>query len=108
MTNDECIQFVIRASSFVNHTCGIVRRHSDSALAVHAVFDVLDGLADGLDLLGGVIGDVDIELFFEFHDELDGIERIGAEIVYEGRFRRDLFSIDAQVVGDDIFYSFHY
>src|SRR6266404_9046537 len=43
--------------------------------------DVFDGLPDGLDLLRGIVGDVDIELFLEFHDQLDDIERVGAEVV---------------------------
>ena len=41
-------------------------------------FDVLDGRADGLDLLGVFVRDVDLELILELHDQLDGVERVGA------------------------------
>ncbi len=70
--------------------------------------DVLDGLADGLNLLSRVVRDVDVELFFELHHQFDRIERIGAQVVDERRFGRDLFLVDAQLIGDDICYSFHY
>src|SRR3954463_2776072 len=79
-----------------------------STLPVRAFLDVLNGLADGLDLLRGVVRNVDVELFFELHHEFDRVERVGAQIVYERRFRSDLFPVDAQVIGDDVFYSFHY
>ena len=49
--------------------------------------DVLDGLPDGLDLLGLFVGDGDIELLLELHDELDGVERVGSEVVDEGGSR---------------------
>ena len=73
------------------------RMRSARLFRVHAAFDVRNGLADGLNLFRGVVRDVDVELFFEFHHQLDGIERIGAQIVHERRFRRNLFPIDAQL-----------
>src|SRR3954469_12823283 len=42
--------------------------------------DVLDRLAHGLDLLGLFVRDGDVELLFELHHQLDGIERVGAEV----------------------------
>src|ERR1700719_90924 len=56
--------------------------------------DVFDRLPDGLDLLGGVVGNIDVELFLEFHDQLDNIERVGAEIVHIRRFGGHLFFAD--------------
>src|SRR5262245_5533341 len=52
--------------------------------------DVLHGIADGHDLLGIFVRDVDLELVLELHHELDGVERVGTEIVDERRLRRDL------------------
>ena len=43
------------------------------------------------------------ELFLKSHDELDRIERISAEITHEGRFRRELLFIDAELFDDDFF-----
>ena len=68
--------------------------------------DVFDGLADGLDFLRRVVGDVDVELFFEFHHQFDGIERIGPQVVDERGFGRDLVLVDAQLLGHDIDYAF--
>ena len=45
--------------------------------------DVVDRLADGLDLLGLVVGDGDLELFFQLHDQLDDVERVGADVLDE-------------------------
>ena len=52
--------------------------------------DVIDGLADGLNFLGRVVGDVDVELFFEFHHQFDDVERIGPQVVDERSLGRDL------------------
>ena len=63
---------------------------------------MIDGLADGLDLLGHVVGNVDVELFFEFHHQLDRIERIGPQIVHERSFASDLLFANAKLLGNDI------
>src|SRR5512138_46929 len=63
--------------------------------------DVIDGLADRGQLLGLVVGDVQPELVLEGHDQLDGVQRVGAEIVDEGRVLRDLLLADAQLVRYD-------
>src|SRR6185295_12779129 len=47
-----------------------------STLPVCAAFNVLNGLADGLNLFRGVVRNVDVELFFQFHHQLDRIQRI--------------------------------
>src|SRR4051794_20567060 len=39
--------------------------------------DILDGVADRRDLLGGVVGNLDPELLLEGHDELDDVEAVG-------------------------------
>ena len=57
----------------------------------------LIGLADGLNLLGRVVGNIDVELFFELHHQLDRIERIGPQIVHKRGFRRYFLFIDAQL-----------
>src|SRR5262245_65881575 len=45
------------------------------------VLDVLDGVAHGDDLLGVLVGDLDVEVILEGHDQLDRVEGVGAEIV---------------------------
>ena len=43
---------------------------------LNVLVDVIDRLTDGLNLLGILVGDGDVELFFEFHHQFDGIKRI--------------------------------
>src|SRR6187402_3261877 len=57
-------------------------------LLLGVAFDVLDGFLHAGDLLGVFVRDLDPELFFERHDQLDGIQGVGPEIVYERRVRR--------------------
>src|SRR5688572_25598996 len=52
--------------------------------------DVLDGVPHRLDLLRVLVGDVEVELVLELHDELHGVEGIGAEVVDERRLVRHL------------------
>src|SRR5574338_888876 len=72
-------------------------------LALRVRLDVVDGLANARDLLGVLVGNFDPELLLEGHDELDGVERVGAEIVHERRIRRHFFFIDAELFHDDAF-----
>jgi hypothetical protein len=64
-------------------------------------FDVLDRFLDAGDLLGVVVGNFDPELFFERHDELHRVERVGAEVVDERRVWRHFFFVHAQLFHDD-------
>src|ERR1022692_2559429 len=45
--------------------------------------DVIDGIGHGANLLGVLVGNFDIEGLFEGHHELDGIERIGAQVIHK-------------------------
>src|SRR5262245_34256906 len=63
--------------------------------------DVLDGVADGLDLLGGVVRDAQVEGVLDLHHELDGVETVGAEVVDEARLARDLLLRHVELAGDD-------
>ena len=44
------------------------------------------------------------EFFFEGHDQLDGVEAVGAQIVDEAGIVGDLGLVDAQVLHDDFLY----
>jgi hypothetical protein len=58
------------------------KRGGRSALGAPIV-DVVDRLLDGGDLLGFFIRDLDLELLFEGHDQLNGIQRVSAEVIDE-------------------------
>src|SRR5688572_13719321 len=71
--------------------------------------DVLDRVADGLDLLGRVVGDAEIERVLDLHHELDGVEAVGAEVVDEARLARDLLFRHVELArndGDDLLLDF--
>src|SRR5258707_12021655 len=64
--------------------------------------DEADGVADGLDLLGGVVGNLDAEFLLERHHQLDGIEAVRAEVVDELGIFLDLGRFDAEMLNDDL------
>src|SRR5262245_53906895 len=70
-------------------------------LALGVRFDVLDGFLDASDLLRVFVGDLEAELLLERHDELDGVERIGAQIVDERGVRRYFLLVDPELFHDD-------
>src|SRR5690348_10962619 len=47
------------------------------------VVDVVDRLLDGGDLLGLFVRNLDLELFFQGHHQLDRIQRVSAEVIDE-------------------------
>src|SRR3954451_5579758 len=51
--------------------------------AFRILADVIDRVFHGTNLLGIFVGNLDVECFFECHHEFHGVERIGAEIVFE-------------------------
>ena len=63
--------------------------------------DVVDGLPDSRDLLGIFVGDLDPELVLELHDQLDEVERIGIEVILEGRLFGDLIFLDSELLCQD-------
>src|SRR5438105_2978448 len=64
-------------------------------------FDVLDRFLHAGDLLGILVRDLDPELLLERHDELDGVEGVGAQIVDERRVRRHFLFVDPELLHDD-------
>ena len=65
------------------------------------LFDVIDRVLHGRDLLGVVVRNLDVELFFECHDELDDVEGVGTEVVGETGVRLDFVCVDTKLVRDD-------
>jgi hypothetical protein len=68
------------------------------------LFDVLDGILNRPNLLGVLIGDVDLERFLERQDELDQTKRISTQIIDEYGFRFDIRLINVQLFLDDSLY----
>src|SRR5579864_4065853 len=45
--------------------------------------DIVDGILHGANFFSVLVGNFDVESFFESHDQFHGVERIGAEVVDE-------------------------
>ena len=65
------------------------------------LFDVVDRVLDGADLLRVLVGNVDLEGFLECEDELDETKRVGAEVLDERRLRLDVLLFDVELLLDD-------
>src|SRR5574339_625482 len=71
-------------------------------LRVLRFLDELNRLADGLNFFGGAVRNIDVEFLFQLHDQLDGVQRVGPQIVHERSFWRYLLFIDAKLLSDDL------
>jgi hypothetical protein len=75
----------------------------EEPLALCVFLEKFDGIADGEDRLGGIVGNFAPEFFLECHHEFDGVEAVGAEIVDEACRLGHLLGLDAEVFNDDLF-----
>src|SRR5690242_9158678 len=71
-------------------------------LLPHLVVEVLHRIADRAELLRLFVGDVDVEFLLERHDQLDGVEAVGAQILHEARVRGELVALHAELLDDDV------
>src|SRR5919108_318118 len=85
----------VSAPSPVTTTRGI------STMRLRVVLDVLDRVADRHDLLRILVRDLDVEILLQGHDELDGVEGVGAQVLDELRVRVDVVFFDAELLDDD-------
>src|SRR3989442_15956325 len=73
----------VTAPAPVMTTRGALSTRSAPAPRLLVLFDVVDGVPDGDDLLGVLVGNLEVELFLEGHHQLDGVQRIGPQILDE-------------------------
>src|SRR5919112_3442259 len=59
--------------------------------------EVRHGIADGSELFRLLVRDINVELFFEGHHELDSIEAVGTEVFHEARIVGQLLPFDAEL-----------
>ena len=76
-----------------------------TVVAVTLALEVFDDLAHVRELLGILLGNRRAKFFLKSHDELDGVERVRAQIVDERRLQIDLLRIDAELVNDNLFHA---
>src|SRR5690606_34198886 len=63
--------------------------------------DELHGVADGLNVLSRVVRNLDAELFFERHDQLDVVQAVRAQIVDERSLLRHLLRRGFEMLDHD-------
>jgi len=63
---------------------------------------VVNGGQDGLDVLCLLVRDLHLELLFHRHDELDDVERIGAQVFDETRAPLDLLLGNPELFRNDV------
>src|SRR5688572_1388504 len=64
--------------------------------------EIRHGIANGAELLRFLVGDIDVELLLERHDQLHGVEAVGAEVLHEAGIAGQLLPLDAELFDDDI------
>src|SRR6478672_5572897 len=74
----------------VTTTLRAMRDASLSARLLRVRFDVVDGVPDGLDLLGVLVRDLDLELLFEREHQLDDRQRVRLQVLGERSLQLDL------------------
>src|SRR3974390_1521423 len=70
--------------------------------------DVVDRVLHGANLLGLLVGDLNGESLFKSHDQLDRVERVGAQVVHKRRIGGNFTFVHAQLLYDDLFNPFFY
>src|SRR5262245_3483037 len=85
---------------------GTPRAHDPNKLScARVLLEELDGIADGLDLLGRIGGDLAAEFLLKGHHELNRIQAIGTQIIYEARAVGDLVGLNAEVLHHDFLHA---
>ena len=77
------------------------RRQPEWPLGAHPGVDVLDGFADGGDLLSFFVGNLARKLLLECHDQFDQVERVGFQFLAKARRGDHLVFIYAEQIDDN-------
>lgn len=78
------------------------RRAPDAVEVSLVLDDVVDGVANGFDVLGLFVRDLNAELLVAGVDDLDHGQRVDVEVVNEGLLKGDLGLVDTSDVIDDV------
>src|ERR1700733_2367268 len=81
-------------------------RRASALLALGVFLDVIHGVFNRGDFFGVFIRNFNAEIFFKGHYQLDGVERIGAQVVHKGGGGSDFAFIHSDLLDDNFFHSF--
>jgi hypothetical protein len=74
----------------------------ESGSGAEAFLNEFHRIANRLDVFGGVVGNFDIEFFFEGHDQLDIVQAVRAEVIDEAGLFGDLLRVSVEVLDHDL------
>jgi hypothetical protein len=74
----------------------------ESGSGAEAFRDELHRIANRLDVFGRIVGNFDIEFFFESHDQLDIVQAVRAQVIDEAGLFGDLFGVSVEVLDHDL------
>src|SRR5262245_4617776 len=78
---------------------------SIGSVGLELLLEVGDGVAEGLELLGILLRDLDAELLLHRHHQLDDVERVRPEVVDERRLGFDVVAAHPELLDDDLRYA---
>eukprot|EP00160_Parvularia_atlantis_P002564 Unigene12132_Nuclearia_a/m.36889 Unigene12132_Nuclearia_a/g.36889 ORF Unigene12132_Nuclearia_a/g.36889 Unigene12132_Nuclearia_a/m.36889 type:complete len:109 (-) Unigene12132_Nuclearia_a:153-479(-) len=81
-------------------------RSVDYSVLGLVAFDVVYSSLNGSDLLGFFVRDFGLEFLFQSHHQLNGVKRIGTQVIDEGLLESHFLFLDAQLLGDDFLDAF--
>src|ERR1043165_2646488 len=93
----------IRGSSLRRYAPPLGIPHfGSSSITPHLRIQIPDRIADRAELLGILVGDVDVELLLELHDQLDDVEAVRAEVLDEAGLVGELLALHTELLLDDV------
>src|SRR5205807_10567364 len=81
---------------------------SEPLLRFGVLINILDGIFHRGHLLGVLVRHFDAKRFFKRHHQFHLVERIGAQVIHEGRGRRHFRFIHTELLDDNLLYAFFY
>src|SRR5271165_3884086 len=80
--------------------CGFLLGH------LRMLLDVIHRILHGADFFRVLIGNLDVEALLEGHDQLHGVERVGAQVIDERGAGSDFALVHTQLLHYDLLYFF--
>src|SRR4051812_13219325 len=71
-------------------------------VAPHLAVQIPDRITDRTELLRVFVGDVDVELLLELHDQLDDVEAVRPKILDEAGLVGELLALHTELLLDDV------
>src|SRR5271170_7550438 len=81
-------------------------RRASALLALGVFLDVIHGVFHRGDFFGVFVWNFNAEIFFKSHYQLDGVERIGAQVIHKRGGGSDFAFVHSELLDDNCFHAF--